>query len=63
MFKYAIIQSEAHSPQLVSIRVGVPTEQYPQFTKPSELTFVKFHGLPSADVVYTHPWKIFKKSY
>ncbi len=55
MFKYAIIQSEAHSPQLVSIRVGVPTEQYPQFTKPSELTFVKFHGLPSADVVYTHP--------
>lgn len=63
MFKYAIIQSEAHSPQLVSIRVGVPTEQYPQFTKPRELTFVKFHGLPRADVVYTHPWKIFKKSY
>jgi hypothetical protein len=27
------------------------------------LTFVKFHGLPSADVVYTHPWKIFQKGY
>jgi hypothetical protein len=27
------------------------------------LAFVKFHGLPSADVVYTHPWKILKKGY